>query len=88
MTQPTAANSKLLDKSDNPQIGDQLAAITAAVAITNYTALTNLTDPVTKAEGEAISAALSQLEDEVTLLQVAVNLLIERMETQGLIADN
>jgi len=78
----------MMDRGDNPMIADQQAAVTAAGAVTNYTALTNLTEPVAKAEGEAISAALALLEDEVTAIQVAVNLIIERMEAHGLNADN
>ena len=87
MTQPSEANSHMYDRDDNPMLDDQLAAVTAAVAITNYTSVST-TNPVTNTEGDAISAALSTLEDEVTLLQVAVNLIIERLEAHGLIADN
>lgn len=52
-------------------LADGLTA-TAPAAITNYTAVVNMTDPVTKAEGEAVSAALATLEDEVTALRGTV----------------
>jgi hypothetical protein len=48
MTQPTAKVSKLADSSDNPQIGDQQAAITDVVA----TAATSTT-PFGYAEAQA-----------------------------------
>lgn len=43
-------------------------AVAPLVVPTNYDAVTDMTANVTKAEGEAISAALSVLEDEVTTL--------------------
>ncbi len=52
-------------------IADGLTA-TAPAAITNYAAVVNMTNPVTKTEGEAVSAALAVLENEVTALQVTV----------------
>jgi len=37
MTQPTEANSKLIDKLDNFQIGDRESAITNLTVTANYT---------------------------------------------------
>jgi len=72
MTQPTPANAKLVDKTNNPQIADRLAL----VAVTT--------------ESHALNATFSDTEVEAALdlLAVSINLLIERMEAHGLIADN
>ena len=56
-------------------IADGLTA-TAPAGITNYTAVVNMTNPVTKAEGEAVSAALATLQDETTLLSAIVGALV------------
>lgn len=130
MTQPSKESSKLADSSDNPQIGERGAAVTAVAAATvaavSYTA-TNPTAPTdfvaadisasyVEAEVQAVADGVDTLEDEVTAIEVivsqivvddlaqdvaidalavdvalirtAVNALIERIEAQGLIADN
>lgn len=51
-------------------------------AVTNYPAVVNMTDPVTKAEGEAVSAALALLEDEVTAIRAEVVKLVTDMATR------
>jgi len=86
MTQLTpVSKSKLTDSGGVPQIGDRGAAVTAAaaatvaavtytgtnpVAPTDYTALTNYTEPVAKAEGETLSAALATLADEAIAMEI------------------
>lgn len=54
------------------------AAITATnpTAPTAYSAVTNMTDPVTKAEGEAVSAALATLRGEVATYELAISALV------------
>lgn len=52
-------------------LADGLTA-TAPAAITAYAAVANMTNPVTKAEGEAVSAALATLRDEVAALREVV----------------
>ena len=43
MTQPTAADSKMVDKADNPQIGEQGASVTVPTDLgTSITAITAL----------------------------------------------
>ncbi len=66
----------------NDALADGLTA-TAPSAITNYDAVTNMTDPVAVAEGEAVSLALSVLEDEVTLLQVTVAACVTDLTVQN-----
>jgi len=83
--------SKLADSAGVPQIGDRGAAITAAAATTYaapsvtaanpaapaaYSAVTNMTEPVAKAEGETLSAALEALRDEVALYELQISAII------------
>src|SRR5688572_17782256 len=53
------------------------AALTATnpAAPTAYSAVVNMTDPVTKAEGEAVSAALATLRGEVATYELAISAL-------------
>ena len=91
MAQPSKENSQLADALGNPMIAGRGASVTAAAgatysapavtasnpsAPTNDDAVTNMTDPVTKTEGEAVSAALSTLEDEVTAYEVDIGEII------------
>lgn len=62
---------------------DTLAATTVPTitalnpaAPTAYTAVVNMTDPVTKAQGEAVSAALATLRSEVATYETAISALI------------
>ncbi|HUF09473.1 MAG TPA: hypothetical protein VMO47_09145 [Rhodothermales bacterium] len=68
--------------SHDDTIADGLTA-TSPSAITNYDAVTNMTDPVTKAEGEAVSAALATLENEVTALRATVDALVTDATVQN-----
>lgn len=51
-------------------------------APTAYAALSNLTDPVTKAEGEALSAALATLRNEVAAYELVISALVVDMATR------
>ena len=85
------STSKLVDSNEVAQIGDQGAAVTAAVAITAYVAHASGAVAVVSNAGtdlDTTAAALATLENEVTLMQVAVNAIIERLEAHGLLADN
>lgn len=87
ITAPTAIAATLTDSTGdsgthNDTLADGLTA-TAPAAITNYTAVVNMTDPVTKAEGEAVSAALATLENEVTALQVTVAACVTDLTVQN-----
>ncbi len=64
----------------------QQPTIAAPSAITNYAAVVNMTDPVTKAQGEAVSAALATLENEVTALRVTVADILAALKVAGIIA--
>lgn len=62
---------------------DTLAATTVPTitatnpaAPTAYAAVVNMTDPVTKAEGEAVSAALATLRSEVATYETAISALV------------
>ena len=88
MTQPSKTTSKLADSGNKPQIGNRGAAITAAAAPTAYTAVTDLTNPVTKTEGETMSAALAAAVLTIATNTTAINAAISALEAQGLIADN
>ncbi len=57
--------------SHDDTLADGLTA-TAPATITDYTAVVNMTNPVTKTEGETLSAALATLESEVTALRATV----------------
>jgi len=51
-----------------------------------YTAVTNMTAQVTKAEGEAVSAALAAAVSEMTAIENKLNALLAKMRTAGLLA--
>ncbi len=57
--------------------------VTNPAAITDYAAVVNMTDPVTKAQGEAVSAALAVLENEVTALTAKVTTIVTDLTTQN-----
>ncbi|OFW05653.1 MAG: hypothetical protein A3H96_11370 [Acidobacteria bacterium RIFCSPLOWO2_02_FULL_67_36] len=87
VTAPTAIGATLTDNSGDSGTHDDTIAdgLTAAApaAITNYAAVVNMTDPVAKAEGEAVSAALATLENEVTALQVTVAACVTDLTVQN-----
>ena len=64
-----------------------------AGAVTDYTALTNYTDPVTKAEGETLSAAVATLADEAidvnaTVTELVTDMAESKTSVDEVIADN
>lgn len=63
----------------------QAVAVADAGAITAYAAVENMTNPVTKAEGEAVSAALHTLQTEVTALRTTLNGLLASLRTSNLL---
>lgn len=63
-------------------LADGLTA-TAPAAITNYAAVVNMTNPVTKTEGETFSAAMAVLEDEVTALRATVAACVTDLAVQN-----
>lgn len=87
VTAPTALGATLTDSTgDSGTHDDELAdglTATSPAAITNYAAVVNMTDPVAKAEGEAVSAALATLEDEVTALRVTVAACVTDLTVQN-----
>jgi hypothetical protein len=85
MTQPTAAIAKLVDKSNNPQIGDRQSAITALTDNTGGTANNTLEN---LADGSTYANDHSAIENNFADLAAKVNELIEALEAHGLIADN
>jgi hypothetical protein len=91
MAQPSKGDSQFADATGNPMLGAQGAAITAAPAITAYTAhatgaVAVLSEAATDLDTTA--AALKALRDEVALIATAVDALISALEAQGFIADN
>jgi hypothetical protein len=92
MAQPTDAQSHLYDRSDNPMIADQQAAVTAIAATTAFTApATGTAKTVTTndaADLTTVADALKVLRDEVALIETTVNLIITRLEAHGFVADN
>ena len=72
MTQPSEVESKMVDKSGNPQIGDRQSAITA---VTESVALNS-------------TFSDTEVEAAINVNAVAINLLITRLEGAGIIADN
>lgn len=63
-------------------LADGLTA-TAPSAITDYGAVTDMTNPVTKTEGETFSAAMAALEDEVTSLRATVAACVTDLAVQN-----
>jgi predicted RecA/RadA family phage recombinase len=84
---PQAAIAALTDStggsdSHDDTLADGLTA-TAPDEITAYAAVTGMTDPVTKAEGEAISAALATAVAELTALRAVVAALVTDVTAQN-----
>lgn len=68
-------------------VAGQAAVEAAPGAITAYAAVTTMTNPVTKAEGEAVSAAVHQLQTEVTALRTTVASILTKLKAAGLMAN-
>ena len=87
VTAPTAIAATLTDSTGDSGTHDDVLAdgltATAPAAITNYAAVVAMTDPVTKAEGEAVSLALATLEDEVSALRVTVAACVTDLTVQN-----
>ena len=59
-------------------------AVATPAAITSYAAVTDMTSSVTKAEGEAVSAALAVAVTEVTALRAELASVITALKEHGL----
>lgn len=55
----------------------------APAEVTAYAAVVNMSEPVAKAEGEAVSAALKTLRDEVAALQIVIAALVTDVGVQN-----
>lgn len=84
---PQATIAALTDSTGGSDTHDDTLAdgltATAPDAITAYAAVTDMTEPVTKAEGEAVSAALAVLVLEVTALRAIVASLVTDASVQN-----
>ena len=76
MTQPSAAEAKLVDKNDNPQIANRQTAITAITDSTGGTA------------SDTIDDATLSIRDDISSLAAKINAIIDVLEAHGLVADN
>lgn len=63
-------------------LADGLTSV-APAAVAAYAAVVNMTDPVSKAEGEAVSAALSALRDSVDAQRAIIATLVTDVTTQN-----
>jgi predicted RecA/RadA family phage recombinase len=68
--------------SHDDTIADGLTAV-APVAPDAYAAVVNMSEPVAKAEGEAVSAALANLRDEVAALTIVVAACVTDLTVQN-----
>ncbi len=84
MAAPFKANTQLADRNHNGLIATQQANVADPGAVTDYVAVTNMTDPVAVAEGEAVSLALSVLADETIALRVTILAICDVLEEHGL----
>jgi hypothetical protein len=85
MAQPSAAEAKLVDKGNNPQIADRQTAIVGLTDNTGGTAnntLENLADAVTWANDHAA------VENNFADLAAKINEILTLLEAHGLMADN
>jgi len=73
-----------LDALDDLSI--PMAAEADVAAPTAYTAVTNMTANVTKAEGEAVSAALAAAVVDMTEVENKLNGLLAKLRTAGLLS--
>ena len=84
VTAPTAIGATLTDSTGQAGGHDDTLAATTVPTITAtdptaptaYSAVVNMSDPVAKAEGEAVSAALATLRSEVATYETAISALV------------
>ncbi len=81
MTQPSNAAAKLVDNNNNPQIADRQAPINDLVDSTGGT----IDGTLSAVSG---SGADSTINDNFAELNTKINIIIDRLEAHGLIADN
>tara|TARA_R110002126_G_scaffold291380_2_gene451880 strand:- start:11618 stop:11929 length:312 start_codon:yes stop_codon:yes gene_type:complete len=77
----STADLDALDDLSIPMVAE--ADVSAPTA---YTAVTNMTANVAKAEGEAISASLATAVTEMTAIEDKLNALLAKLRTAGLLA--
>lgn len=84
---PQAAIVALTDNTGGSGTHDDTLAdgltATAPAEITAYAAVVNMSEPVAKAEGEAVSAALKTLRDEVAALRIIVAACVTDLTVQN-----
>lgn len=81
MTQPTEGTAKLIDQSDNLQIGEQQSAITTVT-------ITGLDVGINNVWGDTELAVVQAMIVDIAALKTAQDLIISALEAHGLIADN
>jgi len=81
MTQPSEADAKLIDKVDNPQIGEQAAAIVTLVDALNGATFTG--DTLTT----SATPTVDELEAAVGSNAGKINAILAVLRLHGLIAD-
>lgn len=81
MTQPTEGTAKLIDQSDNLQIGEQQSAITTVT-------ITGLDVDINNVWGDTELAVVQAMIVDIAALKTAQDLIISALEAHGLIADN
>ena len=75
MTQPSAANAKMVDKNNNPQIADRGSAIA------------DLTDSTTGTVSDTVDYAFAGANDDIASLAAKINAILAILRNQGFIAD-
>ena len=85
MTQPTAAEAKLVDKGNNPQIADRQTAI---VTLTDNTGGTGTDTLANLADGSTYANDHAAIENNFASIRDKIDEIIEVLEAHGLIADN
>ena len=88
MTQPSAAVAKLVDKSNNAQIGDRAAAITAPGAAITISSGGTATDTIDYSDLAAIADDIASVAAKYNELRLIVIELTDLVEVHGLAADN
>ena len=80
MTQPSAAEAKLVDKNNNPQIANRQTAI---VALTDSVPAGTVSDTL-----DLTTLNIVEIQDDIKSLGSKINEIIEVLELHGLVADN
>ena len=80
MTQPTAAEAKVIDKLGNPQIANRQPAQTVDAIVTTETAVSGW-------DTNEINM-VNNLKTDVTNLHARLSELIDKLEAHGLLAEN